>query len=52
MTAYMIVQLDKFRQRETEVTVLARVPYEQHYYRVRLPSGEVTVVNDSMLRFA
>lgn len=52
MTAYMIRQLDSYRQIETQVTVLCRVPYERHYYRVRLPSGEVTVVNDSMLRFA
>ena len=52
MTAYMICQIDRYRQRETQVTILCRVPYERHYYRVRLPTGEVTVVNDSMLRFA
>ncbi len=47
---YLITQIDRYRQRETPVTVLGRVPYEYHYYRIRLPNGAVTVANDSMLR--
>lgn len=49
MQAYMIQQLDRHTQLETPVEVLGKVPFEHHYYRVRLPGGSVTVVNDSML---
>ena len=50
MKAYLIEQIDRYRQRETPVTVLGLAGMERGYYRVRLPGGRVTVVNDSMLR--
>ena len=50
MEAYLIEQIDRYRQRETRVQVLGLFGMERSYYRVRLPGGHVTVVNDSMLR--
>jgi len=48
--AYLIEPLDRYRQRETLVTVLGRAGMERHYFRVKLPCGRVTVANDSMLK--